>query len=219
MKHEQLHPHELDEHLQKGTFRLAFVGMSNAGKSYRSRVLDEELNFHWYEVDACIQTRLGFTDMDDISSWLGFPTCPQYSERAQTYLKAESECTYLKTLDTEGKNLVFDTTGSVIYLSPEVKEWLHDQCLIVHIDVGEHTIDDLCAKYFREPKPVIWGDSFSKLDGEGDMEALGRSYPKLLADRLAEYRTFAHLSVPLPELFDKNAAETLDVIKRYLLSK
>jgi len=87
METEQLKPKELDEHVQNGTFRLAFVGMSNAGKSYRSRVLQNELDFFWYEVDAHIQESLNIADMDDISTWLGYPTMDTYRVRQQEYLE------------------------------------------------------------------------------------------------------------------------------------
>jgi shikimate kinase len=216
METEQLTAAELDAHVQEGNFRLAFVGMSNGGKSYRSKVLKRDLDFYWYEVDAHIQAALGHEDMDDISSWLDFPTSPTHAERAAQYLAAEERCTHLSELDTEGKNLVFDTTGSVIYLSDVAKEWLHDQCLIVHIDVGEGQIPELTRRYFEEPKPVLWGDSFNQQDGEEDRAALERCYPELLRDRLVKYRDLAHVSIPLEELFDTSGEETLAVIKSHL---
>jgi shikimate kinase len=216
MNADQLTPAEMDVHLVHGTFRLSFIGMSNAGKSYRSRVLKSELGFCWYEVDAHIQSLLHIEDMEDISTWLGYPTQETYAERASQYLATEEICTHLKDLDTEGRNLVFDTTGSVIYLSEETKNWLRNQCLIVHIDVGEETIPEMSEQYFREPKPVLWGDAFNQQVGEDGKEALRRCYPNLLRSRLEEYRKMAHLNIPHTELFDKNAHDTLETIKNYV---
>lgn len=216
MNVEQLKPQELDEHARNGTSRLAFVGMSNGGKSYRSRVLQEELDFFWYEVDSCIQKSLSVSSIDDISEWLGYPTSETYTARAAAYLNAEEKCTHLKDIDTGGKNLVFDTTGSVIYLSGETKDWLLHECLVVNVDVGEGALERLTEKYFEQPKPVIWGDMFSLKVGETEQEAIRRCYPELLRTRLEEYRNFAHLSIPLDELFDTTGVETLEVIKKYL---
>ncbi len=216
MKAENLIPDELDAHVAAGTFRLAFVGMSNGGKSYRSAVLQNELDFFWYEVDAHIQDALQLEDMGDISSWLGYPTMETYSDRMKIYLHAEEKCTYLQDLDTHGKNLVFDTTGSVIYLSDKTKNWLSRQCLIVNIDVGIEAVEEMTARYFQEPKPVIWGDTFSRLAAEDDDSALRRCYPKMLEYRLEEYRKLAHVTIPHAAFHDKTGEETIEIIKSYL---
>ena len=212
----QLLPEEMDQYIAAGTFRLAFVGLSNAGKSYRSKVLVEQADFYWYEVDSSIQNELGLEDMSDISGWLGYPTTTTYKERAAKYLAAEEKCTHLASLDTKGKNLVFDTTGSVIHLTGETKDWLLDQCLVVNIDVGEDSITELCDKYFEEPKPVLWGDSFNQQEGETDEESLRRCYPEMLRDRLGKYRELAHVSISMVDLFDRSAEETLTTIKASL---
>ncbi len=216
MNYEQLTPAEMDAHVAAGTFRLGLVGMSNGGKSYRSRVLKNELDWHWYEVDAHIQDALGLEDMNDISSWLGYPTMETYAERQVTYLAAEEKCTHLEHLDTEGKNLVFDTTGSVIYLSDATKTWLLDQCLVVNIDVGEEAIDTMYEQYFAEPKPVIWGDAYSRLEGESDDDSLRRCYPELLRSRLKAYAELAHVTIPHAALHDQSGEATIEIIKQYL---
>ena len=216
METEQLRPDELDVHVVNETFRLAFVGMSNGGKSYRSRVLQNELDFFWYEVDAHIQEALNLEDMSDISSWLGYPTMATYQERQGIHLAAEEKCTHLADLDTAGKNLVFDTTGSVIYLSQVAKDWLVEDCLVVNIDVGEDKVEEMTRRYFEEPKPVVWGDIFKRLDGESDDDALHRCYPDMLRYRLAEYKKLAHLTITHDELHDATGEETLNIIKSHL---
>ena len=216
MKSENLTPAELDAHVELGTFHLAFVGMSNGGKSYRSAVLQNELDFFWYEVDAHIQDALQLEDMEDISSWLGYPTLQIYADHVKIYLEAEEKCTYLQGLDTNGKNLVFDTTGSVIYLSDQTKNWLSKECLVVNIDVGIDAVDEMTTRYFQEPKPVVWGDTFKRLEGEDDDSALKRCYPEMLKFRLEAYSTLAHLTIPHAELHDKTGVQTLEIIKSYL---
>lgn len=61
---------EMMQHVETEDFRLAFVGMSNCGKSYRSRILQNDVDFFWYEVDREIQKKLGFDTMDEIAAWM-----------------------------------------------------------------------------------------------------------------------------------------------------
>lgn len=213
---EKLTPSELDEHIKKGTFRLALVGMSNVGKSYRSRVLSEGAHFYQYSVDNEIQKKFGFESMEAISEWLGYPGNSDYAIREKEYLQTEEECTKLVNFNTDGKNLVFDTTGSVVYLSPHVLDWLHHECLIVHLDIEEDTIEKMILKFFTEPKPVIWDGFYSQRAGEDTRSALARCYPKLLMSRLEKYRKLAHLSIPASNFYDKSAEETLQIIKSAL---
>src|SRR5690606_8440873 len=147
---ENLRKEEFDTHIQNGTFRLAFVGMSNAGKSYRSRVLQNECGFFWYQVDAAIQKELGFSEMSEISEWIGYPGSDGFEERERAYLEAEARSTKLSHLDTEGRNLVFDTTGSVIYLQEEVHAWLRNECLVINIDVGTDAVPRMTEKFFED---------------------------------------------------------------------
>ena len=213
---DQLTQSEWDHHVANGTLRLAFVGMSNAGKSYRSRVLRDENDFMWYEVDSAIQKDLGFDNMDAISEWMQQPYTEGFKQRQQQYLDSESRCTKLDHLDTGGRNLAFDTTGSFIYLDQDALDWLHRETMVINIDVGEEDIARMVRKYFEEPKPVVWGDFFNKETEETNDDALMRCFPILLHDRLERYRGFAHLTIPFMELRDTSGIETLEVIKSYL---
>jgi shikimate kinase len=216
MKNASLTKEEFATHIKNGTCRLALVGMSNGGKSYRSRVLSETSNFFWYQVDDEIQKRLGFTDIQEISRWFGYPSSPGYAEREMKYLELENEFTRNAALGTHGKNLVFDTTGSVAHLNKKTLEILQENTLVVHLDVGEDSLPILIERFFKEPKPVAWGEFFSMSPGESEDKAIRRSYPTLLNERLRRYRALAHLNIPAGELYDKNGSETLDIIQNYL---
>jgi len=204
------------DHVKSGDFRLAFVGMSNCGKSYRSKILRDQNDFMWYEVDAAIQKDLWFDDMQDISDWMKQPYNEWFSVRQEQYLRSEARCTKLDGLDTWWRNLSFDTTGSVVYLDESTLDWLHNKCLVVNIDVGEEDIARMVRKYFEEPKPVVWGDSFYTLKDESNDDALLRCFPLLLHDRIEKYRDFSHITIPFTELKDKTWDETLEVIASYL---
>ena len=212
-----LTPEELDAHVTAGTFRLSFVGMSNAGKSYRSKVLTRDNDFLWYQVDEEIQKALGFADMSEISGWLGYPSDATYAEREAKYLELENLFTRQAALETKGKNLVFDTTGSVIHLEPQTISVLKENCLVINLDVGEASLEQMVEKFFIEPKPVAWCGNFVQKGGESVEDALRRCYPALLKWRLGEYRQLAHITIPAGELRDKTGNETFEVIKSYLV--
>jgi shikimate kinase len=211
-----LKPEEFDAHLAAHTVRISFVGMANAGKSYRSRILQEEGGFLWYEIDEEIQKALGFVDMAEISAWMGYPMSEGYIGRERTYLELEDKYTREAAMQTHGKNLVFDTTGSVIHLPQSTLDILKHHTLMVHLDVGEDSLAQMVEKFFEEPKPVAWDGYFSMRDGESEDEALRRCFPALLNERLKRYRSLAHINLPASEVHDRSAEETLKIIRSYL---
>ena len=78
MKTKLLTPEEFDAHTANRTLRISFVGMSNCGKSYRSKILARDSDFFWYRVDGDIQKSLDLENEEEIASWLGYPTSPTY---------------------------------------------------------------------------------------------------------------------------------------------
>lgn len=213
MKSERLKPEEFDAHVKNGSCRLALIGMSNGGKSYRSKMLHNELGFLWYHVDEEIQKALGLASIDAIAGWIGYPTSPGYDEREQTYLELENTFTKSASMQTNGKNLVFDTTGSVAQLKQGTLDALRENTLIVHLDIGEDSLERMMERFFTEPKPVAWGEFFSMQPGESDKAALKRCYPILVKERLARYRALAHINVPAKDVYDRSGEETLGVIR------
>ena len=206
---------EFDAHIANKTLRLAFIGMSNVGKSYRSKMLCNESGFDWYQVDKEILKSLGFSSMEEESKWLGLPHSVTYQERERAYLDAEAKHTKLDFL-TSGKNLVFDTTGSVPYLQSPTTTWLKEHCLVVNLDVGEQSVTTMIERFFEKPKPVIWNGLYERRQGETEKEALERCYPVLLADRLKKYRAMAHVNIKAEDLYDKSGDETLRIIRSHL---
>lgn len=207
---------EFDAHIHNGTCRLSFVGMSNGGKSYRARVLRDQSDFLLYSVDDEIIRSLGFKNMGEISTWMGYPSSPGFAEREAQYLELEGAFTKQVAMKTHGRNLVFDTTGSVAQLDKKVLEALEEHTLIVHLDVGEDALPILIERFFKEPKPVAWGEFFTMQPGESEEAALRRSYPTLLNERLARYRALAHINISTKKLYDATGEETLAVIRAHL---
>lgn len=206
---------EYDAHIAENTLRIAFVGMSNVGKSYRSKVLRDQSGFDWYQVDKEIIKSLGFSGMEEIAEWLGLPDSPTYEKHERVYLDSEAKHTKVDFIDTD-RNLVFDTTGSVIYLEKPTTEWLQEHCLIVNLEAGGKYIDTMIRKFFEQPKPVVWNGMYTPKKGETQKETLERCFPVLLRDRLKKYRAMAHVNVPATDLYDKSGRETIAIIRSRL---
>ncbi len=208
-----LTPEEFDAHIADGTLRLSFVGMSNCGKSYRSKVLARENDFFWYQVDGDIQKTLGLNGQEAMSAWLGSPLSTTFAEREQKYLELENKFTEGAAMSSHGKNLVFDTTGSVVHLAPETHIKLSENTLVVHLDVGEDSIEEMLRRFFKDPKPVAWSGFFTQKFDESEGDAIRRSYPALLAERLKRYRVLAHVNIIAREVRDASGSETLALIR------
>ena len=211
----QLTQAEYDAHIADNTLRIAFVGMSNVGKSYRSKVLRDESGFDWYQVDKEIMKSLNFAGMDEVAEWLGLPHTDTYQERQRIYLDAEAKHTKVDFLDTD-RNLVFDTTGSVVYLQVPTIAWLRENCLIVNLEAEERSVDAMICKFFEQPKPIIWNGLFKQRRGETEKDTVERCYPILLRDRLEKYRAMAHVNVSADDLYDKSGGETIAIIRSHL---
>ncbi len=211
-----LTPSEFDTHLAHKTLRLSFVGMSNCGKSYRSRVLERENDFFWYQVDDDIAKTLEMRDVTEVGEWMGFPTDPTYPEREATYIELENKFTGQAAMSAHDKNLVFDTTGSVIHLDENVLAQLRENTLVVHLDVGEESLEALVAKFLEHPKPVAWSGYFSQEPSDTREEALRRSFPLLLKERMRRYRALAHVALPATSVRDKTGLETLALVRERL---
>src|SRR3974390_2569225 len=110
--------------LSNKPLRLALVGMSGAGKSYWAERLAAE-KIPAISCDDQIETRLahrlqqgGFRGINGVAAWLGWPDSPRYAEREAQYLSEEiaSLDQVLTSLQKDQhRELVLDTTGSVIY--------------------------------------------------------------------------------------------------------
>ena len=207
---------EFEDRLSRGDLRLSLVGMSNVGKSYRAKILSKEMSFYWYDVDAEIQKALGFTTMEEISEWMGYPTSNGYAEREQRYLALENEITAKTSPETNGKNLILDTTGSVVHLPSQTLQKLRNTTLVVHIEAGEERVADMVEKFFREPKPVTWCEFFFQQPGESVEESLRHSYPALLKERFKKYRELGHIHIPAEEVFNASGREFLAAVANRL---
>ena len=180
--------------------------MSGLGKSYWAKRLAGRGWLH-LDCDAMIAGRLGglieHGEGEDpvhaVGRWMGMPWTPGYAERETRYLALEREVT-AQALDTlaaqpAGRNVVLDTTGSVIYTGQTLLKRLRDQTCVVYFDTPKDAGPQMVERYLRDPKPVLWQGAFSQGQSESPGQALSRCYPQLLADRLRRYHQLTQVKI------------------------
>ena len=184
---------------------LSFIGMSGAGKSFWSNRLEKEREYQKYSCDELIEkklspelARLGCKGVNGLSHWMGQPYDERYALNSDRYLKLEARVLgdSLKEIENnKNKNIVVDTTGSVIYLPPELLRKLKQIARIIYLEVPESAIEKMSRLYLTDPKPVIWGNLYKPFPGEDKTEALKRCYPALLKYRIGLYQKLADIDI------------------------
>ena len=189
--------------------RLALVGMSGAGKTFWSKRLGE----HGYRAVCCddeIEKRLssrlrggGFGGINGVAAWMGWPDSPHYLAREGEYLAAEIAVLDEILSDLErnpARELILDTTGSVIYTGTNLLLRLRRQMTVVYLAASEREQNLLIDRYLTDPKPVLWRGAFLPKKKEPSLETVKRCYPTLIASRRQSYETLAHCTIPVAEL-------------------
>jgi shikimate kinase len=186
---------EFDARYAAGTLKVAFIGMSNIGKSYTAMRLATQYDFSLIEVDKIIWENLGHDTMDAFAKWQGHPYTDGYAEREKHSISLETQATR-KAMETTQRNPIIDTTGSVIYTDDDVLDALRRDYYIVYIEAMDDHIERLKVQYFKQPKPLVWAGHFEKLDGKSETESILECYPKLLASRGKAYASHADVTLP-----------------------
>lgn len=189
--------------------RLALIGMSGIGKTFWSKRL-AQTGRPAFRCDDRIEQRLrdrlqtgGYAGISGVASWMGWPDSPTYVQREAEYLAEE-----IATLDevlTElehdrQRQLILDTTGSVIYIGINLLLRLRRQMTIVYLAASAAEEQLLVKRYLSDPKPVLWRGAFQPKKGETPRETVARCYPTLIAARRQSYEALAHCTIPIAEL-------------------
>lgn len=205
----QLSRAEFERRYAENKLHIAFVGMSNIGKSYTGTRISKAFDFDLIQVDQLIWETLGQGSMADFAAWQGQPYSEGYSEREEKSIALESEAT-AKALTSATGNAVLDTTGSVIYTKKSVQEALLTNWFIVYITASDADVEGLKSRYFKNPKPLIWHNHYSQGAGQTPDEAILTSYPKLLASRAKAYAALADTTIQSDLILNpKNTIETI----------
>ncbi|HET7105938.1 MAG TPA: hypothetical protein VFI38_03945 [Candidatus Acidoferrum sp.] len=189
--------------------RLALIGMSGAGKSFWTTRI-AAAGYPAISCDAQIENRLkptleggGYSGINGVAAWMGWPHLPTYAEREAAYLSEE-----IAVLDevltglekNSGLDLVLDTTGSVIYAGNHLLHRLRKQMLLVYLAASRDEQQLLIQRYLQDPKPVLWRGAFQARPAEDPKETVARCYPVLIGARRQSYEALAHCSIPISEL-------------------
>lgn len=185
--------------------RLALIGMSGSGKSHWCKNL-AALGCPTICCDDAIEARLapilqatGHQGINGVAAWMGWPNSPTYAERETEYLREEIATLdeVLTSLEKDPtRELVLDTTGSVICCGNHILHRLRRLMTVVYLADSEQETQLLIERYLRDPKPVLWQGVFQPRHGETPRETVLRCYPLLIAARRRSYEALAHLSIP-----------------------
>lgn len=188
------------------TLQLAFVGMSNIGKTVTARRFAEKFGYELFEVDKMIWERLGHDTMEEFADWQGHPYEEGYAEREALSIEMEGHATERAIEKAKGAT-VLDTTGSVIYVSPTIRRKIKEQFYVVHIKAEMSDLERLKWDYFDNPKPLIWGNQYRPKPNLTDRENIFECYPKLLMSRSKEYAAMADVTVTSKFVLDPDNDE------------
>jgi hypothetical protein len=134
---------------------------------------------------------------------MGWPDRSTYVQREADYLTAEIAALdeVLTELERDpSRELVLDTTGSVIYTGNNVLMRLRRQMTIVYLAASPQEQQLLIERYLNDPKPVLWRGAFQPKNGETPRETVARCYPTLVAARRQSYEALAHCILTVADL-------------------
>src|SRR5580704_18174788 len=192
--------------------RIALVGMSGSGKTFWAKRLAAS-GHPSISCDDQIEERLrehlaadGYTGINGVAAWMGWPDSLTYAQREADYLAAEIAA--LDELLTElerdpRRELILDTTGSVIYSGNNVLMRLRRQMTVVYLAASAEDQQLLIERFLNDPKPVLWRGAFQPKDGETPHQTVTRCYPLLMAARRQSYEALAHCTLQVAALRDE----------------
>jgi shikimate kinase len=195
--------------------RLALIGMSGAGKSHWTKNL-AALGCPTVCCDDEIEARLapvlktgGYSGINGVAAWMGWPDSPTYSERESRYLSDEIAVLdeVLSRLEKDSqRDLILDTTGSVIATGNHTLHRLRRQMTVVYLAASNDEAQLLIQRYLQDPKPVLWQGAFRPRPGETPRQTVIRCYPLLIAARRQSYEALAHVTLPTWQLHELSPA-------------
>ena len=181
--------------------RLSLIGMSGAGKSYWAKRMQSQ-GYRSIICDNLIAEQLGPLISSSekstlgLAAWMGKPDQPGYKEAQAKYLELETKvvtqiCDELEQSSKSDDKVIIDTTGSLIYLEPQLIKRIKKLSFLVYLRLEENSSQSHYQIFIDDPKPVIWGKHYSPEEGEKPEASLRRCYPELFSFRDQEYERIA----------------------------
>jgi shikimate kinase len=181
---------------------ISLIGMSNVGKSFWSKRLEDEQGFIRMCCDDLIADELSdllsgvdIRDMEAFAAWMGMPYEFGYQEREAAYLSAE-HAALERAIESIGTDMIIDTTGSVVYLPEALLRRLQEVSTVVYLMTTDNQLQTTTQNFLAHPKPLVWGQVFTRHAQESHEQALRRCYPELLHWRQSRYEALADVTIP-----------------------
>jgi len=212
----------------KPPLRIALIGMSGAGKTFWSRRIAES-GIPAISCDDRIEEKLvqrlasgGYSGINGVAAWMGWPDSATYAERESQYLAEEIAALHEILSDLERKrqqSLVLDTTGSVIYAGNHLLHRLRKLMTVVYLAASEAEQKLLIERYLADPKPVLWRGAFQAKQGETPRQTVARCYPHQIAAWRQSYAALAHATLQVAVLRElpHTAAAFLELLPQEFL--
>jgi shikimate kinase len=199
--------------------RIALIGMSGAGKTFWTKQL-AAAGYPSVSCDDHIEKRLqahlaagGHTGINGVAAWMGWPDSPTYAQREADYLIQEIAVLdeFLTQLERDpSRELILDTTGSVIYAGNNIFRRLRRHMTVVYLAASAQEQQLLIERYLTDPKPVLWRGAFQPKQAEKPRETVARCYPALIAARRQSYEALAHHTIAVADLQAMSRSATND---------
>src|SRR5437868_5591313 len=123
--------------------KISLIGMSGSGKTYWSKKMEKK-GFIRFCCDDLIENKLheelkslGYKGgIKDLAKWMGQPYEKKYRITSKKYVSIEKQVMkeVLNTVEKQfDKNLIIDTTGSVIYTGNRILERLKNLTKVIFL--------------------------------------------------------------------------------------
>lgn len=181
---------------------LALIGMSGIGKTFWSKKL-ESIGFTRFCCDDLIEQELREERIvipeqgtQALSNWLGQPYEKDYDKKSLKYLSLETKVLEKIFLTLKKnyklKNIIIDTTGSIVHLDEKIIIKLKKIARIVYLDTPNYAFRTMYKQHKENPKPIIWGPYYG-MNNRKNPSFFFNSYARLLQYRHKKYMEYADL--------------------------
>ncbi|MBI2415170.1 MAG: hypothetical protein HYV33_00715 [Candidatus Kerfeldbacteria bacterium] len=214
---------QFEKFLEENRLILSFIGMSNIGKTYWSKKL-QDLGFRHINCDDLIEKKLTpvlkeleYSGIEDVSRWMGQPYEEKFFANQHKYVSFEKEVMeeiFSEIKNINNRNIIIDTTGSVVHTGKNITEKLKQYSMVIYIAGSEDMKEEMFKKYMEKPKPVVFGDVYNQEQSGTQLQALSRCYRKLLNLRSALYAQCADVVIPREAIVnDITVSQFISLIK------
>ncbi len=200
--------------------KLCLIGMSGVGKSYWAQKFELE----GYQLVSCDQRicehilhKIGSADeiISSLGTWLGFPWQDGFQQREKIYRDLENEYMFELSGRMDPQPTILDSTGSLIYCSPETLKLVKDNFLVIYLKLTSEQQEKIIRSYSTEPRPILWNNRFPKELSSPQPTEIENQLRILIEEREMLYQNLADLTILSKELENcLSAKELLRIIKQ-----